>query len=89
MVISLCICISLFSTLAPGVSSSFPWASSRSIVDIPLCADSAAFLMASVASVWEEGSGIEFALPAVSASMPLRCHGMSLQFGSKPILWGI
>ena len=45
--------------------------------------------MASVASVWEEGSGIEFAVPAVSASMPLSCHGMSLQFGFKPVPWGI
>ena len=60
----------LFSVFAPGVSSSFSWASIRSI----------AFLMTSVASVWDERSGFEFGAPAVIASMPLRRHGTSLQF---------
>ena len=74
MVINLCIWMVLFSFFAPGVSSSFSWASIRSIVDMPQCADSIAFLMATVASVWDEGSGVEFGAPAVIASMPLRSH---------------
>ncbi len=41
--------------------------------------------MASVASVWDEG--VDFGAPSVIASMPLRRHGTSLQFGSRPVPW--
>ena len=40
--------------------------------------------MALVASVWAGESGGEFGVPEVIASMPLRLHGTTLQFGSRP-----
>ena len=41
--------------------------------------------MALVASVWAGESGGGFGVPEVIASMPLRLHGTTLQFGSRPV----
>ena len=41
--------------------------------------------MALVANVWAGESGVEFGVPEVIASIPLRLHGSALQFGSRPV----
>ena len=85
IVMSLHIWMCLFSALASVNSISFSCTSSRSIVEIPWCADNMAFLMVLVASVCAVGSGVEFEIPEVRAITPFLCHGTVLQSGLRPV----